>query len=257
MLNRDFATVAQQWLDLDASGIPLEPLEYRVGVEARASGSGLTIRQGRDAWRNEIRELENGRFAYILPVFIRRDRPGKTIIRACWISPPWMETEFECLVDPREEGQHPGWYSFPGDTERFYRENVVNHRVMCNLPRGEIREGLLLAVGSRPPESWKNGDKITVTFTVMDQWDQEHRAKMQMRMNRRPARVETPHKPTRSPLLSVRDVITPGQRSLVRPLPAPPNPKPMSRKKNAEIVRRLKKEVNRLGARFGYEKLVI
>jgi hypothetical protein len=257
MSNRDFRALAQQWRDLDASGIPLEPLEYRVGVDSRTSGSDLTIRQGRDAWASEIRELKNGRFAYILPVFIRRDRPGKTIIRECWISPPWMDTEIELLEDPKMEGNHPEWYDFPGDVERLFRETVVNHRVNCNLPRGEIREGLLLAVGSRPPESWKNGEKITVTFTVMDQWDQEHQAKMQMRMNRLPARVQESYKPTRSPLLSVRDVITPGRPSFPPALPAPPLPKPVSRKKKAEAVRRLKKEVARLGAELGYKKMVI
>jgi len=191
MTIRDFGTLARLWYDLEAAGIPLEPLEKRVGIDTRNRGSALTIRAGRDRWRSVIRELRNGLFAYILPVFVRRDRPGKTIIRDSWISPPWMDTEIELLGDPKEEGRHPDWYTFPGDTEHFFREKVVNHRVNCNLFHGDIREGFLLAVEVRPPETCKDHDVITVTYTVLEQWDCEHSAKMQMRMNRRPTRVET------------------------------------------------------------------
>jgi hypothetical protein len=230
---RDFGALARGWRDLEAAGVPLEPLENRVGIDTRNRGTALTIRAGRDVWQSEIRELKNGRFAYILPVFIRRNRPGKTIIRDCWISPPWMDTEIDWLEDPREKERHLAWYSLPGETERFFREKVLNHRVNCNLRRGDIREGLLLAVGSCPPETYKNQDNIAVTFTVMDQWDREHSARMQMRMNRRPARVEENSTCTRGPLLSRRDVIAPA-RSLKRP------PKPVSKaisiKKNAELL---------------------
>lgn len=228
MSKHDFTALVQEWRDLEASGTPLEPLEHRVGADARISGSGLTIRRGRNAWRSEVRELKHGRFAYILPVFIRRDHPGKTIIRDCWISPPWMDNEIEWLEDPKEQ-DHRCWYSFPGDTEHFLRERVVNHRINCNLSRGDIREGLLLAVGVPPPETIKNRDEITVTFNILDQWDCEHSAKMQMRMNRLPARVEESRKPTRGPLLSRRDVIAPA-----RSLKAPPNPTAEDLKKRAE-----------------------
>jgi hypothetical protein len=215
MSNHAFGTLEQQWRDLEACGIPLELPKFRVSADGGRSGSGLTIRRGRNVWRSEIRELKKGSFAYILPVFIRRDHPGKTIIRDCWISPPWMDTEIEWLEDPKEQ-DHPRWYSFPGDRERFFREGVVNHRVNCNLFHGDIREGLLLAVGVRPPEIFKNHDEITVTFTIMDQWDCEHSAKMQMRMNRLPARVKASPKPTRRQLLSKRDVIA-QESSLVAP----------------------------------------
>jgi len=179
-----------QWHALETAGIPLEPLEDRVGVDARSSGSGLTIRRGRDAWRSEIRELKHGRFAYILPIFIRRDHPGKTIIRDSWIEPPWLDTNVEWLEDPRDEGRHPAYYNFPGDTERFAREKVVNHRINCVLSRGNICEGLLLGVGLRPPEAFKNHQQIEITFGILDQWDCEPFAKLQMRMNRLPTRAK-------------------------------------------------------------------
>jgi hypothetical protein len=201
MAIRDFGALARQWRDLEAAGIPLEPLENRVGVDARSSGSGLTIRRGRDAWRSEIRELKDGRFAYILPVFIRRDRPGKTIIRDSWIEPPWLDTNVEWLEDPRDEGRHPAWYNFPGDTERFAREKVVNHRINCVLSRGNICEGLLLGVGLRPPEAFNNHQQIEITFGILDQWDCEPLAKLQMRMNRRPTRAKQINRSARGALV--------------------------------------------------------
>jgi hypothetical protein len=201
MAIRGFGALARQWRDLEAAGIPLEPLENRVGVDARSSGSGLTIRRGRDAWRSEIRELKDGRFAYILPVFIRRDRPGKTIIRDSWIEPPWLDTNVEWLEDPRDEGRHPAWYNFPGDTERFAREKVVNHRINCVLSRGNICEGLLLGVGLRPPEAFNNHQQIEITFGILDQWDCEPLAKLQMRMNRRPTRAKQINRSARGALV--------------------------------------------------------
>ena len=206
--NQDIPKLVEQWGALEAVGIPLEPLENRVGLDARNSGTGLTIRLGRDRWRSEIREVKNGRFAFIVPVFIRRDRPGKTIIRDAWIGTPWPDTCIEALEDPAHEGKHPGYYNFlPYDTERFMREEVLNHRVKCVLARGGIREGLFLAVGSRPPDAFKDRTKIQVTFGVLDQWDCEHTAKLEMRMNRRPVHV-APILPNKRSRLARRDELT-------------------------------------------------
>ena len=188
---RDFAALAQQWRDLEEAGIPLEPLENRVGIGARSSGHVLTIRSGsRHPGRSEIRELWDGRFGYILSVFVRRDAPGKTIIRDSWISPPWGDPSFEWLADPKDDGRHPAWYTVPGDTEQFARVEVLNHRINCVLSRGDFREGLLLGVGSEhPPDTYKNYDKVPVAFTILDQWDFRHPGNLQMRMNRLPTRV--------------------------------------------------------------------
>ena len=188
---RDFAALAQQWRDLEEAGIPLEPLENRAGINARSSGHVLTIRSGaHHPGRSEIRELRDGRFAYILSVFVRRNLPGKTRVRDSWISPPWGDPTFEWLADPKDEGQHPGWYTFRGDTEQFARVEVLNHRIHSVLSRGDVREGLLLGVGcARPPDRYKNCDKIPVTFTILDQWDCRHPENLQMRMNRLPTRT--------------------------------------------------------------------
>ena len=162
---RDSRALEQQWCDLIASGIPLEPAEYRVGIDARSSG-GLTIRSGCDVRRSEIRELKNGCFAYILPVFVRRDGPGKTIIREWWIQPPWPEGIL-LLDDPKDEGSHPAWYCFPGDAEQYARKDVLNHRANCVLAPGEICEGLLLGVGLRPPNTYKDCNRLQITFGIL------------------------------------------------------------------------------------------
>ena len=208
---RDFGALTQQWRDLEAAGIPLEPFENRVGIDGRSSGRVLTIRTGsHHPGRSEIRELGDGRFGYILSIFVRRDRPGKTRIRDSWVAPPW-DDPIEWLEDSRD-GKHPEWYAFPGDAqpELFARVEVINHRVNCTLSYGDFREGLLLGVGSvRPPDTYKNYDKVPVTFSVEDQWDCKHSGKLQMRMNRRPARAKEAYKRTRPPLFSCRDIIVP------------------------------------------------
>lgn len=185
MAMRDFGALAQQWRDLEAAGIPLEPFENRTGV-AGSPARILTIRSGSHRpGGSEIRELKDGRFGYVVAVFIRRDAPGKTIIRDSWISPPWTDPTFEWLEDPKDSGQHPAWYTFPRDSEQFARVEVLNHRIRCVLSRGDIREGLLLGVGcGRPPETYKRNDKVPVALTLLDQWDFAYSEKLEMRMNR-------------------------------------------------------------------------
>jgi hypothetical protein len=248
MANSDIAALARHWSELEAAGIPLEPLEDRVGLDTRKRGAGLTIRAGRDRQRSEIRELKDGRFAYILPIFIRRDHPGKTIILDCWISPPWLDTNV-ALVDDPIEGKHPGYYNLPHETERFVRESVLNHRMNCTLSRGDIRDGFLLAVGLRPPEAYAKNQLIEVTVGVLDQWDVEHCANVQARMNRLPARQKEIYKSTRGPLFSRRDVIPP-KRSLI----APPNPPKQSPEEEHQAIRHICEEMARIHAKHKHAK---
>lgn len=206
MIKRDLHQLVTHWTELEAAGIPLEPLENRVGAEKPVEE--VTIRLGRDRLRSEIRQLKNDRFAFIVPIFVRRNRPGKTIIRDVWIAAPWMDNCIEALDDPAYEGKHPGYYELPHDTERFPRELVVNHRITCSLARGDIREGLFLAIGLRPPDAFKDRAKIQVTFGLLDQWDCEHTAKLEMRMNRGPVHVAPILPNKRSRLFARRDELT-------------------------------------------------
>jgi hypothetical protein len=251
---RDFGALTQQWRDLEAAGIPLEPFEDRVGIDARSSGRVLTIRTGsHHPGRSEIRELGDGRFGYILSIFVRRDRPGKTRIRDSWVAPPW-DDPIEWLEDSKD-GKHPEWYAFPGEpeSELFARVEVINHRINCTLSYGDFREGLLLGIGSvRPPDTYKEYEKVPVAFTLVDQWDCRHSGKLQMRMNRRPARAKEAYKRTRPRLFSVPpDIIAP-RRSLI----APPRPKEIS-KKEAAARDRAFVEMVRAGSKGEHAKVPI
>ena len=253
MSTRDFGVLAQQWRDLEAAGIPLAPLENRVGIDTRRVGRVLTIRTGANhPGRSEIRELKDGRFGYIVSVFVRRDLPGETRIRDSWVSPPWDDPTIEWIEDPRYVGQHP-WYTLPADTEQFGRVEVINHRINCVLAYGDFREGLLLGVGCvRPPDTYKNYDKVPVTFSLVDQWDRKHSGKLQMYMSRYPARA-TVYKRTTPRLFSrPPDIIAP-RSSLI----APPSATKEVSKKDAEAVRRAFAEVDRISSKRKHAKVLI
>ncbi len=169
------------WDALERAGIPLELPEYRVGSKYDA---GLTIRQVILPYEeSEIRELKNGRVAYILPVFMRRDQPGKTVVREITLHVPWDDS-----IEWLEPGQkrNRGWYTFLRDTPKQYaRHSVVNHRFRCTLAPGDIREGLLLGVGKvRPPENYRNGEIIPIRLSVLDQWGAEPSVTFKMRLKR-------------------------------------------------------------------------
>jgi hypothetical protein len=221
MAIRDSKQLLEYWRELEAANIPLEPLENRVGIDTQALTSGLTIRTARDSSYGRIRELRHGSCAYIVPVLIRRDLPGKTDIREVWLSAGWGGYAWiDLLEDPKDYGRHPEWYRFLGDAQRYMREEVLNHRMICVLSRGEIREGLLLALGARPPDTYKNHDKAPITLNLVDEWDNLHSATLQMQVSRLPERARTTASGrVRVPLLSGPDATVPSD-SLVEP-PAP------------------------------------
>jgi hypothetical protein len=252
MVNRDVPQLVTDWNILEAAGVPLEALECRVGIDTENSGEVLTVRAGRDRWRCEIRELKNGQFAFIVPVFIRRNRAGKTIIMDAWIGTSWPDTSIELLEDPRFEDKHPGYYNLPGDSERFFLDEVLNHRIINNtLSRGDIRAGLLLAVGLRPPDLYKHHDAVPITLTIVDQWDDEHPVKLRARITRRSAQTKVVTESTRGPLLSRRDVIVP-----THPYAALRESVAEHRKKEAAAYREVMKDIARFQAKHSAKNAV-
>lgn len=120
-------------------------------------------------------------------------------------------------------------------------EEVVNHRIInTTLARGDIRAGPLLAIGSRPPDHYKDHDAVPITFAVVDQWDVEHKVTLQARMNRRPARAAAVARSSRGPLLSRRDVIVSGRNYV-----APRESTAESREKEAAEYRSIFNEIAR------------
>jgi hypothetical protein len=193
--------LVEDWCELEESGTPLEPLEFRVGL---ISNGGVTIRQYDAPYERGIRELSSGRVAYVLPVFIRRDDPGRTIIRDCSLDVPWDDS-IEWLEEDKRRNR--GWYTFWKNSyppmHEYAREIVLNHRMICTLWRGAFREGLLLAVGKvRPPETYRDGDIIPITLTILDQWDCKPSAIFKLRLERCRALDEKNMKSKRGPLYS-------------------------------------------------------
>jgi hypothetical protein len=198
----------EAWHELEDADIPLEPLILRVGANPNA---GLTIRQMPTDYKEEvIRELKNC-IAYVLPVFIRRDEPGKTIIRNWRLHVPWDDS-IEWLEGDRE--RNADWYTFSPDVPHQYsRKSVLNHRMERVLSRGDIREGLLLAVGKvRPPETYRNGEIIPIRFSILDQWDWEASVTFQLPLVRGHHRATEIPRSKRGPLFSRPDYIAPVEK---------------------------------------------
>jgi len=205
--------LVEHWLELESAGIPLEPRKFRVGAELNA---GLMIRQMPSEYGEaKIRELNDGRVAYVMPVFIRRDEPGKTIVRACTLDVPWDEC-VEWLDEDTKRNR--GWYTFSRDyppKHEYARDTVLNHRMKCVLSRGDIREGLLLAVGKvRPPETYRQGEIVPISFSILDQWDCHPSVIFQLPLERNPLvrylnRANQSSRGKRKPLFDCRDRIPP------------------------------------------------
>jgi len=210
-----FSRLIEDWRELEGAGIPLEPINFRVGLDSR----GLLIRHEPHPYEDGyVREIRPGRIAYMVPVFIRRDAPGKIIIRNCALRAPWDD-----FIEFLEEDtvKNAGWYTFSEDTyprkHEYPRNMVLNHHIAGTLSRGDIREGLLLGIGRvSPPEKYRSGDRIPIVLTIVDQWDCELPAVFYLQLVRcaNPT-IGTPNRRRKS-LFSCRDVAAPTGKSVAR-----------------------------------------
>ena len=202
----------EDWHEIEDAGIPLEPTKFRVGVRPN---NGLTIRQfPTPYYEAKIRELDDGRVAYVMPVFIRRDEPGKTIVREWTLHVPWDES-VEWLEE--DERRNRGWYAFSRDycppKHEYPRNMVLNHRMLCSLSRGDIREGFLLAEGrNRPPETYHDGEIIPIRFSILDQWDCHPSVTFQLPLVRNRNLLNQTPRGKRKPLFSCPDRIAPVEK---------------------------------------------
>src|ERR1700730_7376278 len=113
-----------------SSGIPLNP----VVVQAlRASCRGLSICQIGSPVENTVFDLEHGGTGYMLSVEICNHAPKILGIEHYRLEPPWPESDFRWLQDPRKWTPCEVNYSFPKyGPEGLDRECVLNHRVGRN-----------------------------------------------------------------------------------------------------------------------------
>jgi hypothetical protein len=205
-----FSRLDEDWRELEDAGIPLEPLVFRVGSDSR----GLLIRHEPHPYEDGyVREIRLGRVTYMVPIFIRRDAPGKTIIRDCTLHAPWDDF-IEFLEEDTEK--NAGWYTFSEDTlprkHEYPRNMVLNHRITGTLSRGDIKQGLLLGIGRvSPPETYRSGDKIPIVLSIVDQWDSQPSTTFNLELMRCRNRANEIPNPKRKPLFSCRDVVASGK----------------------------------------------
>jgi hypothetical protein len=241
----------KEWLELQAAGISLAPLAERVGLDIRKTGAELLIRELHGYVPAEICELRSGCFGYVLPVFIRRDAPGKTILRNVGLSTPGAYTYIAPVDRPMCDRRYPDFYAFPGGTERFPLADVLNERITNRtLRRGECIEGLLLGLGGRPAVDVV-GDRIPITITLTDQSDGEHVKTLEVPIHFIPARKREAAERPRRDLLSKCDAIDPSSRSRK----APPAPKGLSDQEIVEMIDRFDAEMKALAAKREREKM--
>jgi len=199
--------LVEDWHELEDADIPLEPLEFRVGIKPNA---GLTIRQMPTAYSEAVIREFGHCVAYVMPLFIRRDEPAKTIVRDCKLHVPWDDS-VEWLDEDKKINR--GWYAFSRvypPKHEYARDTVLNHRMKCILSLGDIRDPHQHAVGKvRPPETYRNGEIIPIRFSILDQWDCEPSVTFQLPLVRGHHRANEIRRSKRGPLLSRPDYIAP------------------------------------------------
>jgi hypothetical protein len=215
------------WKGFEARGVPLEPLQFRLRPRG-CSNDGLVVRQQDGSTLDMIIELDFGAFGYVLEPFILQTGPGKLIIMDSWLVVPWEDPLIEWLPDPVSNIPSTSIYSL-SKTLEFPREDVLNHKLKGALRRGDIRQGLLLGRGPMPPpDTYKDGARITVTLRVVDQWDRTYSAPFKMLLSRSQARKSAAPKRKRKSLFSSRDPVRlrPSFAEQYRLSAAPSVPKP-------------------------------
>lgn len=165
----------REWAELEAGGIPLEPLKYRVGLNLPRNNRSLSIKQIGYMTTNILFEMRNHAIGIVFDPYIVNVGQGKINIIAWHLELPWATTRFEWLPDPREIKAQYMSYSFPGTEMSFERQTVLNHRAQRTLRHGDTLEGLMLGVLYDPfPESIQHGTRFYVRLKLYDQFDGIH-----------------------------------------------------------------------------------
>ncbi len=152
----------------------------KVALELAAAGVKLDIP---DEWReNErflritiagspeslITQLSPSKVLYVFRVRLLAERSGT--VQGFEVETCWDQGVFPCYP----EGRPP--YRF-GPGLDFDFDEVLNHRIesLLRFRRGDVREGLLLAMGYKPiPEEYGPGRPAPLNIVLFDQFSQQH-----------------------------------------------------------------------------------
>lgn len=100
---------------------------------------------------------------------------------------PWPNPGFSWLPDPAEMGDAATGYKFTSTDAPYVYSSVINHYINPRLAlgRGCPIQGLLLGFGLTPiPAGFKHGMFVPAGLTVVDQFDNEYRQEVDLRIDR-------------------------------------------------------------------------
>ena len=155
------ANLSASLREMAAVGIPVDLSVAELDVEIKQVG-GLH--------GNMVFDLPDRRAGCIIDLLIVNQTSRPIPFRDVALRPPWPNSEFEWLPDPKEVGLDPFNYHFPGKGAPVLpRAQVMNHVLLDRriLKPGCPVEGWLLGIGNPKPETLLLGGAVEVTLAII------------------------------------------------------------------------------------------
>jgi hypothetical protein len=115
-------------------------------------------------------DLWDGRAGYIIDLIVTNQMSRPFSCRDIELRTPWVDSQFEWLPDPREMGNDPHNYRFPGKAAlELSRDLVLNHVLLGGgiLKPGCPKRGWLLAIGGPMPADLRHGQSVAMTLAII------------------------------------------------------------------------------------------
>jgi hypothetical protein len=155
--------IAASLREMAAVGIPVD-------LSAAEAELDVEIEQVGGVCDSMFFDLPDGRAGCIIDLLINNQTSKPIPIRYVELRPPWPNSEFEWLPDPKEVGREPFNYNFPGKgAPQLPREQVINHVLLGGgilKPRCPV-EGWLLGIGNPKPEKLLLGGFVEVILAII------------------------------------------------------------------------------------------
>jgi hypothetical protein len=179
--------VAAAWLALLLSVISLSLHWYFSWSERRHC---LLIFQRYEDIVNRVEQWGDGMTHFVFYVsIINNSLRTPVIILGYDLELQWKDDQFDWLLDPASYDPPLKAYRFPGEEVSYPREEVINDHVygQGRLAPGDVIEGALLARGYAPiPADYRNGQTISMRFSVIDQDRRRHSTELLFRVSKMP-----------------------------------------------------------------------
>jgi hypothetical protein len=146
--------------EMAALGIPVDVSVAELDVEIEQVGG---------IHHTKVFDLRDGRAGYVIDLIITNQMSRPVRCHDIELRPPWADSKFEWLPDPREIGGDPYDYRFPGKAAlELPRDQVLNHVLPGGILKpGGCPRGYLLGIGSPMPENLRHGAWVEITLTII------------------------------------------------------------------------------------------